>query len=171
VKVEVQRPRLEAQVVWRWLQSLAHSSPVNSLLTGNLAFFGAPLCSGLLVSHREDDRYRYIGNFRKQIVTGQSREVIFCSRRLTRQQLNLIYRPVPGAQKPSCLRRSDQRRGRFLVSLSKVRSGGWRPSRMASRMSGARNCATKYAVQVAAVQPKLPGQVRLAHRAFVQQSL
>lgn len=77
MKVEIQRPRLEAQVLWRWLQSRAHSSPVNSLLTGNLAFFGAPLCSGLLVSHREDDRYKYIGNFRKQIVTGQSREVLF----------------------------------------------------------------------------------------------
>ena len=58
---------------------------------------------------------------------------MFCSRRLTRKQLNLIYRPAPGVQNPSCLRWSDQRRGRFLVSLSKARSGGWRPSRMASR--------------------------------------
>lgn len=51
--------------------------PANREINGNLAFFGAPLCSGLLVSHREDDRYRYIGNFRKQIGTGQSREVLF----------------------------------------------------------------------------------------------
>jgi hypothetical protein len=34
-----------------------------------------------------------------------------------------------------------------------------------------KKCAPKYAVQVAAVQPKLPGEICLAHRAFVQQSL
>jgi hypothetical protein len=44
---------------------------------------------------------------------------------------------------PSCFRCSTQLRDRRRVSFSKVRSEGWRPSRMASTMSGARKAQSR----------------------------
>src|SRR5579863_4781465 len=48
-----------------------------------------------------------------------------------------------GGLNPSCLRCSIQLKGMRWVSFLKLRSGGWRPSRIASTMSGARKAHSR----------------------------
>jgi hypothetical protein len=54
--------------------------PANREINRNLVFFGAPLCSGLLVSHRETTdtgKSATLESKSERAVTGQSRKILF----------------------------------------------------------------------------------------------